>query len=218
MVRSRSRLRGYGWLTICPQELGDELGGESYFTASNAFIRVIHLRAGGYWLQATADYSRYDMAAAERVFRTLAPILIPGQPSNDPPFGPSPHLVLEHPRPAELVVPAKPDRGYTKGSPPRDPATLPIFTLVSAGESLNVLGTSEWTWELRRNNAVFHTWAHNKPGGDRYIKILAELVISQDVGMSVAEWVPQSPDDEGNMRYRASLGNPTSTDSSGPTG
>ena len=77
---SRQILRGYGWITVCAQELGDRLGGVEGLRATGAFTEVAALGRGGYWLQATARRPDYDEAAAERVFRALAPVLPPGEP------------------------------------------------------------------------------------------------------------------------------------------
>ena len=73
-------MRGYSWITICPQEIGDRLGGEEALRATGAFCEVSSLRAGGYWLLATPTYLEYDMEAATRVFRALAPALPAGMP------------------------------------------------------------------------------------------------------------------------------------------
>jgi hypothetical protein len=78
--RSRELLRGYDWLTICPQELADRLGGVEALRGISAFHEVAQLPGGGVWLLATADYRDYDEAATDRVFRALAPVLPPGTP------------------------------------------------------------------------------------------------------------------------------------------
>lgn len=80
MQRSRHQLRGYDWLTICPQELAGRLGGTSALRATGAFHEVTQLPGGGVWLLATADYRDFDDAALYRVFRALAPVLPPGTP------------------------------------------------------------------------------------------------------------------------------------------
>jgi hypothetical protein len=77
---SRRYLRGYDWLTVLAQEHADRLGGVGGLAATGAFFEVIQLSSGGVWLRATEDWSDYDMAAAERVFRALAPVLRPGRP------------------------------------------------------------------------------------------------------------------------------------------
>jgi hypothetical protein len=77
---SRRTLRGYSWLTICPQELADRLGGVDALRATGAFHEVEQLAAGGVWLLATADYRDYDQAVVERVFEAVAPVLPPGMP------------------------------------------------------------------------------------------------------------------------------------------
>jgi hypothetical protein len=75
---SRHTLRGYSWLTICPQELADRFGGVDALSATGAFREVEQLAAGGVWLLATADYRDYDQAAVERVFEAVAPVLPTG--------------------------------------------------------------------------------------------------------------------------------------------
>jgi hypothetical protein len=77
---SRQALRGYDWLTICPQELAGRLGGAEVLRGTGAFHEVAPLRGGGVWLLATADYRDYDEAAMDRVFRALAPVLPAGTP------------------------------------------------------------------------------------------------------------------------------------------
>jgi hypothetical protein len=47
---SRKSLRGYAWLTLCPQEIGDRLGGVGALWAGGAFVAVEALRKGGYRL------------------------------------------------------------------------------------------------------------------------------------------------------------------------
>jgi hypothetical protein len=77
---SRETLRGYSWLTICSQEIGDQLGGEEGLRATKAFVEVSSLKAGGYWLLATPAYLDYDMEVATRVFRAMALVLPAGMP------------------------------------------------------------------------------------------------------------------------------------------
>lgn len=77
---SRRFLRGYAWLTICPPELGQRLGGESGLRASGAFAEVEPLADGGFLLLATADPASYGIADAERIFPVVAPVLPPGMP------------------------------------------------------------------------------------------------------------------------------------------
>jgi hypothetical protein len=80
ILSSRSVLRGYSWLTICPQEIGDRLGGLQALRSSAAFAEVEPLDAGGYWLLATSDYRGFDAATAERIFQVVAPALPRGKP------------------------------------------------------------------------------------------------------------------------------------------
>jgi hypothetical protein len=91
--KSRLFQRGYSWLTICAEETGQRLGGDIAIRESGAFVEVRHLTAGGYLMLATAKYEDYGQAAAEKVFRALAPILPPGKPGK--PFGSRPFLVVD---------------------------------------------------------------------------------------------------------------------------
>lgn len=85
---SRKFLRGYAWLTLCPQEIGDRLGGVEALRASEAFAAVEALRNGGYWLLATEDWREFGQPAAEKIFPVLAPALRPGEPLPDAPGDP----------------------------------------------------------------------------------------------------------------------------------
>jgi hypothetical protein len=87
-LTSRETLRGYAWLTICPQEIGDRLGGVPALRASSAFAQVQALDNGGYWLLATEDWRDFGQPAAERMFPVLAPVLRPGEPLPDAPDDP----------------------------------------------------------------------------------------------------------------------------------
>jgi hypothetical protein len=80
LPRARQLLRGYAWLTILPEEIGQRLGGLDALRSSGAFVEVEHLDAGGYWCRATPTIEQYDQAAAERVFDVVAPALPPGRP------------------------------------------------------------------------------------------------------------------------------------------
>lgn len=94
IARSRSTLRGYAWVTVCPQEAGDRLGGLEALQASGAFSTAEPLQAGGYWLQATPSYADYDMTAGTKVFTTLAPALRPGTPRPPAPHEPAEKIIL----------------------------------------------------------------------------------------------------------------------------
>jgi hypothetical protein len=85
---SREVLRGYAWLTICPQEIGDRLGGVAALRASGVFAEVDELDRGGYWLLATGDYRDFGQEQAERIHPVLAPVLRPGEPLPDAPDDP----------------------------------------------------------------------------------------------------------------------------------
>ncbi|MET8291129.1 hypothetical protein ABZV80_38900 [Streptomyces sp. NPDC005132] len=80
----RRFLRGYAWVTVCPAELTERLGGTAVLEDSGAFHRVLPLRAGGVLLQASATMAGYTDQVMERVFEVLAPVLPPGEPSPDP--------------------------------------------------------------------------------------------------------------------------------------
>jgi hypothetical protein len=80
ILASRSTLRGYSWLTICAEEIGDRLGGVAALQATGAFHEVSQLAYGGYWLQATERFQQYDVDSARRVFGALAAALPPGRP------------------------------------------------------------------------------------------------------------------------------------------
>ncbi|MCL7455879.1 hypothetical protein ABT235_27560 [Micromonospora echinofusca] len=72
---SRSRLRGYGWITILPEEVGVRLGGVAGLRASGAFAEVAALENGGFWLRATEDLDNYRAQQAELVRSALAVVL-----------------------------------------------------------------------------------------------------------------------------------------------
>ncbi|MGK5678132.1 hypothetical protein [Actinoplanes sp. URMC 104] len=89
----REVLRGYGWLTIVPQELVDRLGGVAALTASGAFAQVRPLARGGVSLLVTDDFRDYTVQSVEAAFKVLAPVLPPGRP-----------LPLQHRSPVEAPV------------------------------------------------------------------------------------------------------------------
>ncbi|WP_328563253.1 hypothetical protein [Streptomyces coelicoflavus] len=80
LPESRSYLRGYGWLTVCPQELADRLGGAATLRVTGAFHEVDELAEGGVWLLATPDFGEYDQERIARVWGALAPVIRPGKP------------------------------------------------------------------------------------------------------------------------------------------
>jgi hypothetical protein len=77
--RCREVLRGYSWVTICAPELAGRLGGVPALTASGAFRQVRELPGGQVLPRATPKLEQYRGAAVERVFRALAPVLLPGR-------------------------------------------------------------------------------------------------------------------------------------------
>ncbi|MCI3276574.1 hypothetical protein [Streptomyces cylindrosporus] len=84
LAESRTHLRGYSWVTGVPAELAARLGGALGLTATGAFHAVRELRCGGLLLQATETLAGYDDRAMRAVFHTLAPVLPPGIPQDDP--------------------------------------------------------------------------------------------------------------------------------------
>jgi hypothetical protein len=77
--RCHEVLRGYSWVTVCAPELAERLGGAPALTASGAFHQVRELPGGQVLLRATPLLEQYQGAAVERVFRALAPVLLPGR-------------------------------------------------------------------------------------------------------------------------------------------
>jgi len=77
--RCREVLRGYSWVTVCAPELAQRLGGAPALIASGAFHQVRELPGGQVLLRATPLLEQYEGAAVERVFRVLAPVLLPGR-------------------------------------------------------------------------------------------------------------------------------------------
>ncbi|MFK3979985.1 hypothetical protein ACI2K4_06320 [Micromonospora sp. NPDC050397] len=81
---SRGYLRGYEWVTLCPEELLARLGGAAALRDTGAFAEVIPLRYGGAMLRATQSPADYRGDRVRAVFRALAPVLPPGQPRDLP--------------------------------------------------------------------------------------------------------------------------------------
>ena len=54
---------GDGWVTLCAEEADDIQA----WQASGAFNRIIALRAGGFWLQATPSLAEHDGVSVGRV-------------------------------------------------------------------------------------------------------------------------------------------------------
>lgn len=82
----RTHLRGYAWVTVCPEELVRRLGGSGELQQRGAFARVIPLRSGGALLQASETLAGYTDDAMRKVFEALAPVLPPGEPTPDPAY------------------------------------------------------------------------------------------------------------------------------------
>jgi hypothetical protein len=81
---ARVFLRGYSWITVCPDELCARLGGVSALASSGAFCRVTPLAAGGAVLQATETLTEFSDDAMRNIFHVLAPVLPVGMPRFDP--------------------------------------------------------------------------------------------------------------------------------------
>jgi hypothetical protein len=84
--RSRERLRGYSWLTICPPGIAVRLGGAEGLRASGAFFDVEEISTGAVVLQATERFDDYREPQVIAVFEALAPVLIPGITMRPPTF------------------------------------------------------------------------------------------------------------------------------------
>ncbi|GIG86181.1 hypothetical protein Pen02_11170 [Plantactinospora endophytica] len=92
--QSRTHLRGYEWVTICPRELVGALGGPERIWASGAFAEVRPLTHGGVLLRATDDPSDYRADRVRAAFRALAPVLPPGRPGALPTVPPAGSAML----------------------------------------------------------------------------------------------------------------------------
>src|SRR5436305_3560388 len=90
--RANRSPRGYSWLTILAEPVGDRLGGEAALRETAVFAEVSRLAGGGYWLLATTRLVNYDLAAAERVRQALAPVL-PNRSARPDEPGELPHLL-----------------------------------------------------------------------------------------------------------------------------
>jgi hypothetical protein len=90
--RATRNPRGYSWLTILAEPVGNRLGGEAALRDSGAFVEVARLVGGGYWLLATSRLAEYDLDAADRVRTVLAPVLYNRRARPDEP-GELPHLL-----------------------------------------------------------------------------------------------------------------------------
>ena len=78
--RCHELLRGYSWVTVCAAEPAARLGGAPSLRESGAFAEVGELPGGPVFLRATTLVQEYSGEALRGVFRTLAPVLLPGRP------------------------------------------------------------------------------------------------------------------------------------------
>jgi hypothetical protein len=106
---SRVHLRGYEWVTVCPKELTERLGGPERLRASGAFAEVRSLAQGGLLLRATDSPEEYRADRVRDAFRALAPALPPGRPG---PIAEPPLTVMGEP---------DPDLSRVVFADPRDP-------------------------------------------------------------------------------------------------
>jgi hypothetical protein len=78
---ARNHLRGYSWVTLCPEELAVRLGGADRLVGTGVFREVTPLRRGGVLLRVTDTPEECSTdESMEGVFSALAPVLPPGQP------------------------------------------------------------------------------------------------------------------------------------------
>ncbi|TDD58901.1 hypothetical protein E1263_17105 [Kribbella antibiotica] len=82
--QSKEFLRGYGWITVCPSELVERVGGTASLEASKAFADIRVQRSGDVLLQATDSPEEFDQDALRRVWSALGPVLHPGGPQRRP--------------------------------------------------------------------------------------------------------------------------------------
>ncbi|MET7423151.1 hypothetical protein [Dactylosporangium sp. NPDC005555] len=75
LLSSERFARGYSWLTVIAQDLGERLGGVEALRDSGAFTEVQALPGGGFWLLATDRIADYGPDQADRVFSALRPVL-----------------------------------------------------------------------------------------------------------------------------------------------
>lgn len=93
VAQTRTVVRGYSWLTIVSEEIGERLGGLEGLSATDAFHDVAHLTNGGYWLLATSSFQDYQIPQARRVAQALAPALPKGTPRERAPWD-EPNMIV----------------------------------------------------------------------------------------------------------------------------
>jgi hypothetical protein len=79
LAQSRTHLRGYGWVTVCPKELASSMDVAS-LRGSGAFHEVEELPGGALWIRATRDFADYGDARVRGVWAALSPVLRAGVP------------------------------------------------------------------------------------------------------------------------------------------
>jgi hypothetical protein len=76
----RRYVRGYDWLTVLPAEAAERISLLGRGENPEGVFAVGRLADGGGFLRATEDFADYDLAAAGKVFRHVAPALRTGTP------------------------------------------------------------------------------------------------------------------------------------------
>ncbi|MER5915346.1 hypothetical protein ABT124_34135 [Streptomyces sp. NPDC001982] len=79
VTESRTFLRGYDWITVCPEELSSGLDLDA-LVKDGHFYEAERLSRGGVWLRAAARFSGYGPAQVRGMWDALAPLLRPGIP------------------------------------------------------------------------------------------------------------------------------------------
>ncbi|MEV4130546.1 hypothetical protein AB0J72_00035 [Dactylosporangium sp. NPDC049742] len=93
LLSSERSARGYSWLTVIAQDLGERLGGVEALRDSGAFTEVEAMPGGGFWLLATDRMADYGPDQADRVFSALRPVLDLTKPPEAERFYDEPRLL-----------------------------------------------------------------------------------------------------------------------------
>jgi len=143
---SRTYLRGYEWVTVCPKELAGRLGGVEGLRASGAFAEVTPLRQGGAVLRATDDPAAYGPDQVSAVFGALAPVLPSGPPRHAVGRDLSRLLLADASEYARPDVPPELGAGIAS---PNDPQFAPIQEfIVQAATNGWMVETADGGFEL----------------------------------------------------------------------